>query len=64
MNQKRWRELRVLDKPVEVTDATFRSLEEHLLAVLDFWHPLCRPCQELALLIDRRNTLVNAPSRS
>jgi len=45
--------LDMIDKPIEVTDATLMEfVEQRPLVVIDFWHPLCGPCQELALVID------------
>lgn len=45
--------LKVIDKPVEVTDATFLEFKEkYPLAVVDFWHPWCEPCKALHPVID------------
>jgi len=42
-----------LDKPIEVTDATFKEIiQNHPLVVVDCWAPWCRPCQMVAPVIE------------
>ena len=42
-----------LNKPIEVTDATFKEIiQNHPLVVVDCWAPWCRPCQMVAPVIE------------
>ena len=43
----------VLNKPVEITDATFKEMiQNHSLVVVDCWAPWCGPCLALASTIE------------
>jgi len=41
------------DKPIEVTDATFKeTIQNHSLVVVDCWAAWCGPCRMVAPIID------------
>jgi len=43
----------VLNKPVEITDATFKEMiQNHSLVVVDCWAPWCGPCHMVAPVIE------------
>jgi len=43
----------VLNKPIEVTDSTFKeTIENHPLVVVDCWAPWCGPCHMVAPIIE------------
>ena len=42
-----------MNKPVEITDATFKEMiQNHSLVVVDCWAPWCGPCNMVAPVIE------------
>ena len=47
----------MLKKVEEVTDGTIQEfLHKHTLAVIDFWNPMCGPCNKLTPVIEELAT--------
>jgi thioredoxin 1 len=47
------KEEKVLNKPIEVTDATFEeTIQNHSLVVVDCWATWCGPCHMVAPIIE------------
>jgi thioredoxin 1 len=50
---KSFEEEALLDRPVEVTDATFnKRIQSHPLVVIDCWAAWCGPCKMIAPIIE------------
>jgi thioredoxin 1 len=54
MKKSNWeKEKTVLNKPIEVTDATFEeTVQNHSLVIVDCWATWCGPCHMVAPIIE------------
>jgi len=52
VSEAKMRKMGAQDKPIELTDATFKgTIEDSSLAVVDCWASWCAPCQMIAPVI-------------